>query len=84
MSSGRFSRRCFLAGAALGPAMGAIGLSRGVSAAAPSEAEKPLFRFVQWNDTHIDATTPSDYKLANEKAKYLVELLTCSDPLPRA
>ena len=48
--------------------MAAIDLSRGVSAAAPPEAEQPLFRFVQWNDIHIDATPPSDYKLANEKA----------------
>ena len=62
--------------------MGTIGLSRGVSAAAPSEAEEPLFRFVQWNDTHIDASTPSDYKLANEKAQYLVESLNAATLFP--
>lgn len=82
MSKGRFSRRCFLAGAAIGSAMGAIELRRGVSAAAPSEVERPLFRFVQWNDTHIDSTTPSDYKSANEKAEYLVESLHAATVFP--
>jgi hypothetical protein len=66
----------------LGSAIGAIGVSHGVSAAAPSAAERPLFRFVQWNDTHIDASTPSGYKLANEKAQYLVESLNAATFFP--
>jgi predicted MPP superfamily phosphohydrolase len=82
MSSERFTRRGFLARAAVGSAMGAIGLGRAASTAAPVGTEKPLFRFVQWNDTHIDATTPSDYKLANEKAKYLVESLNAATLFP--
>ena len=82
MSNACFSRRRFLACAAVGSAMGTIALSRGESATAPSEPEKPLFRFVQWNDIHIDATTPSDYKLANEKAKYLVESLNAAALFP--
>lgn len=68
--------------AAVGSAMGAIELRRGVSAAASPEAEPPLFRFVQWNDTHIDSTTPSDYLLANEKTKYLVESLHAAALFP--
>lgn len=41
-----------------------------------------MFRFVQWNDTHIDATTPPDYKLANEKVQYLVESLHAATLFP--
>jgi hypothetical protein len=47
-------------------------------------AEQPLMTFVQWNDVHLDSTTPSDYRLANAKMDYLVRSLnaeTCF-PLP--
>jgi hypothetical protein len=42
-------------------------------ARADEAAPSPLFRFVQWNDTHVDATRPSAYRLANEKAAYLAD-----------
>jgi len=51
------------------------------SAAAP-DADEPLFRFVQWNDTHADVTEPPAYALANEKVSHLVASLNTATLLP--
>lgn len=42
-----------------------------------------LFRFVQWNDVHIDETRPPSYRLANEKMRYLVDWANKSGNQPR-
>jgi predicted MPP superfamily phosphohydrolase len=36
---------------------------------------RPLLRFVQLNDAHVDSKKPSDYRLANAKLRYLVKSL---------
>ena len=48
-----------------------------------SPARSPLFRFVQWNDVHIDETQPPGYRLANEKMKYLVDWVNDAKRRPR-
>lgn len=44
-----------------------------LSSQAGNVSEKPLFRFLQWNDVHVDETEPPAYQLANDKMKYLVD-----------
>ncbi len=44
--------------------------------------EKPLFSFVQWNDMHVQAATPREFRLANEKMDYLVESLNAAANFP--
>lgn len=71
--SKRLTRRRFVRVAGVGAAAGTIGLSHVLSSQASDTGEKPVFRFLQWNDVHIDETEPPDYQLANEKMKYLVD-----------
>ena len=71
--SRELTRRGFLRSAGAGAATGTIGLNCWRSSQADEDREKPAFRFLQWNDVHIDATQPPAYQLANEKMKYLVE-----------
>ena len=44
--------------------------------------EEPLLRFVQLNDTHVDSRAPSDYRLANEKLRYLVAAFNAGTYFP--
>ncbi|NLF08860.1 MAG: hypothetical protein GX594_12900 [Pirellulaceae bacterium] len=44
--------------------------------------QTPLFTFVQLNDLHIDASTPSGYKLANAKAQYVVDSINAGTNFP--
>ena len=71
--SERLTRRRFVRVASAGAAMGTMGLNCSRSSQADDESEKPVFRFLQWNDVHIDETEPPGYRLANEKMKYLVD-----------
>ena len=71
--SNRLTRRRFVRVVSVGAALGTIGHDCLRSGQASDERKTPLFRFLQWNDVHIDETQPSDYRLANEKMKYLVE-----------
>lgn len=36
---------------------------------------QPLFRFIQWNDQHVDATQPEAYAKANRKQEYLAGMV---------
>jgi 3',5'-cyclic AMP phosphodiesterase CpdA len=38
-------------------------------------AERARLTFVQWNDAHVEVATPPWFRLANEKADYLVQFL---------
>ncbi len=64
-------------------AVGAIGQNWLPTTRAAEPDENPLFRFVQWNDVHIDATQPSGYRLANEKMTYLVDWMNDAKQRPR-
>ena len=51
--------------------------------------DKPLFRFAQVNDLHVQATEPAvqspeqqTYKQANEKARWVVEAINGETLLP--
>ena len=59
---------------ALGTAATTLGVC-GASLLASEPTDKRLFRFIQWNDTHVDATQPNDYPRANQRFEYLVESL---------
>lgn len=60
----------------------------GQPAKATAAPPKPLFRFVQVNDLHVQATEPAPtprqrtYTLANEKARWLVETIGSLVPAP--
>jgi calcineurin-like phosphoesterase family protein len=69
----RMTRRRFVHVAGVGTALGVIGENSTRVSRADDEGEKPVFRFLQWNDVHIDETEPPGYQLANEKMKYLVD-----------
>lgn len=69
--SERMTRRRFVRTVGVGSALGAIG--PGYLRASQARSDTPIFRFVQWNDVHIDDTRPPAYQLANEKMKYLVD-----------
>ena len=64
-------------------ALGTVGQNWLTATQASEPNENPLFRFVQWNDVHIDETQPSSYRLANEKMKYLVDWANDTKRLPR-
>jgi len=82
MTDKNLSRRSFVRAAALGTA--AIATSEPGANLLASEEETPLFRFFQWNDLHVEEFTPSDYHLAEEKTRYLVESLNTAThgPVP--
>ena len=44
--------------------------------------KSPLFRFVQWNDLHVEDYTPNDYELANKKACHLAKSLNAATHCP--
>jgi predicted MPP superfamily phosphohydrolase len=81
MFQNHLTRRRFLHAAGGVAAAGLLGPAFGRCDA--TAAEKPRLRFVQWNDTHVDSHTPSDYRLANEKMKYLVDSLNAATYFPR-
>ena len=69
----RLTRRRFVRVAGVGTALGAIGQDYVRASRADDEVEPPVFRFLQWNDVHIDETEPPSYLLANKKMEYLVD-----------
>ncbi len=81
--SEKLTRRRFVRVAGVGAALGTIGQNCLRSGQASDESETPVFRFLQWNDVHIDQTQPPGYQLANEKMKYLVQWANREDA-PRA
>ncbi len=74
MPDGRLTRRGFVQAVSVGMALGSSWAERLAGSRADEPDEKPLFRFVQWNDVHVDETQPPGYRLANEKMQYLVRL----------
>ena len=64
-------------------ALGPVGPNRIAATQASKPSDIPLFRFVQWNDVHIDETQPPGYQLTNEKMRYLVEWINDAKRLPR-
>ncbi len=83
MSDRLLTRRRFVRLAGVGAALGIAGgdpLSAGTTA--DSDA-RPLFRFLQWNDVHVDATDPPGYRLANKKMAYLVDWANANQPSSR-
>ncbi len=83
MSDRLLNRRDFIRVAGSGAALAATGqnsLSTGRDNEAPGNL---LFRFVQWNDVHIDETRPPSYRLANEKMRYLVDWANETENRPR-
>lgn len=81
MTEKNLSRRRFVRTAALATAATTLGV-RGASLLAGEPADKPLFRFVQWNDMHAEEFTPNDYESANEKTRYLTESLNGATHCP--
>lgn len=61
---------------------GALPLLAGRLSSAPP-AGKRLFRFLQWNDQHVDATQPPAYARANEKQEYLTSTVRQFSPSRR-
>ncbi len=74
------TRRRFMQVAAASTAT--IPIDSATEATEVSADETPLFRFIQWNDLHVETFTPKDYELANKKARYLVESLNAADHCP--
>ncbi|MEA1951826.1 MAG: metallophosphoesterase [Planctomycetota bacterium] len=74
MADKNLSRRRFVQVSALAAAATTLG-ARGTCLLAGEPAGKRLFRFIQCNDTHVEATRPSDYLRANQRFAHLVELL---------
>ncbi|MBN2294106.1 MAG: hypothetical protein JXM70_16890 [Pirellulales bacterium] len=74
MPSRLLSRRRFICTSALVTVVTILDAC-GASLLASEPAGKPLFRFMQWNDTHVEARQPNDYPRANERFEYLVESL---------
>lgn len=67
----------------LAGAVAVIALATGC-AAVRTRGEQPLFRFMQINDTHIDADAGKDgYEKANEKAQWLIEAAASGQHFPR-
>jgi len=75
---GRLARRWFLRSAI---AAGVIASCHGAATAA-SPTAKPLFRFMQWNDTHVEATEPSAYPRCNERLRHAVRSLGAPEGYP--
>jgi hypothetical protein len=72
------TRRQFVRTAGVAAAAGLLAPVCGRSYGAVATPEKPLLRFVQWNDVHVDSDLSSDFPRrarANEKMKYLVKSL---------
>ena len=83
MSDRLLSRRDLIRVAGSGAVLAATGrnsLSTGRDNGALGDL---LFRFIQWNDVHIDETRPSSYRLANEKMRYLVDWANKTENQPR-
>ena len=78
-----FSRRRFLTLAALFGATACLHNKIDPAKLMKDKAKMthPLFRFVQWNDQHVQPGS-SAYPLANEKQRYLVEALKQGIPVP--
>ena len=83
MSEKRLTRRGFVQAAGVGMALGAVGQNCLPATRAGEPDENPLFRFVQWNDVHVDQTQPPGYQSANEKMGYLVDWVNDAKRLPR-
>ncbi len=65
-------------------ALGGLDLARAADTPrdpSPAAAARPLLRFVQWNDLHVDSSN-TDYRLVNEKADYLVSSLNSGTHFP--
>ncbi len=82
ISPNGLSRRRFLHVAGLA----ALPLLRGRrarrSAACGTSGERPRLRFVQWNDVHLQSSSPTAYRLANEKLRWLVDSLNAETMFP--
>ena len=83
MPDGRLTRRGFVQAAGVGMALQAVGQNDVPMSRGDEPEEKPQFRFMQWNDVHVDETQPPGYRLANEKMQYLVDWVNDADRLPR-
>ncbi|NLE39355.1 MAG: hypothetical protein GX621_15145, partial [Pirellulaceae bacterium] len=82
MTMQNFSRRGFVKIVAGGATLGILGArdlpwARAEESAQPGE--EPRFRFVQWNDIHIDVTPSRATRRADEKLKYLIEWLNAPE-----
>jgi hypothetical protein len=77
------TRRSFVRAAGIGMALRAVGPIRFAAGQTTRPGETPLFRFVQWNDVHIDETQPPAYELANAKMRYLVDWINDAERRPR-
>ncbi len=73
MSDSLLTRRGFVRAAGNGAALAALGQNCLSTGRDNVPVDDLLFRFVQWNDVHIDETRPPSYRLANEKMRYLVD-----------
>ncbi len=72
------TRRRFIQLAGSSAALGVIGKHCQPLGNAGEPGEKPLFRFVQWNDLHVDVTRSRARRLADEKVTYLVEWINAA------
>jgi len=77
------SRRFFLKIAGSSVAIASLGILGSSSTRADQSDDVPLFRFVQWNDLHVDARKPSTYLLANDKAAWLIDWINSPDRASR-
>ena len=84
MSDRPLTRRRFVRVAGVGAALGIACGSRPSDGGAADSDDRPLFRFLQWNDVHVDATQPPGYRLANSKMAYLVDWANASKRSTRA
>ena len=82
MSERLLTRRRFVQVAGVGTALGIAGGSRLSGGRAADSGDSPLFRFLQWNDVHVDATQPPGYRLANKKMAYLVDWANANQRSP--
>jgi hypothetical protein len=71
------NRRRFLRLAGSGLAVSALFKNCPAVTQAEAASCKPLFSFVQWNDTHVDAN--KGYPKANEKMAYLVDWVNAKE-----
>ncbi|MBN1912508.1 MAG: metallophosphoesterase [Pirellulales bacterium] len=78
MTDRPISRRRFIQGTMATAA--ALSCS-GRAMSAPSN-EKPLLRFMQWNDTHVQAKEPNAYRRANARLEHVINALGKPDGYP--
>jgi 3',5'-cyclic AMP phosphodiesterase CpdA len=83
MFSSDLTRREFLGVAGGAAAVGLLTPLAGLSDTPAAADKKPLLRFVQINDTHVQAHAPPAYKLANEKLRHLVAAFNKGTYFPR-